>query len=184
MEDTMNMKRLTSGLIAIVSLVVLTTAGCSIEPTSDPDEAFMGDDDEDTSAQGAALTNAEIILSEHRKIKKTYSYSSLTTYNGQTLPGCARQELNQINNSGVWQHYACTAGKVKNLYVAASTSSVPGVNWVDAVKSWKNSSGHLQTINNYSKVGCSQVKGTQTMCKNTFGNNFPYCRIYSCAYTN
>lgn len=188
----MNIKHLASSLVSIFSLAILTTAGCSAEPTDDTDD--MGEEymefeiEEDTDTAESALTASETtIQNEHRKIKSTYSYDNTTKYNNQTLPACAKQELDKINTTGVWNHYACTAGKLKNLYASASTASVPGVNWpaaINGANGWKNSPGHLSTIQNHKKVGCSTIAGTPAMCKATFGSSFPYCRIYSCAYSN
>ncbi|MCU0693116.1 MAG: hypothetical protein MUF54_17120 [Polyangiaceae bacterium] len=183
----MNTKHLTSKLIAIVSLVGLTTVACSIEPTSDADEPVMGDDDENTSTAEGALTQVQEtdIRVRHSQIKHSgYSYNKSTRYNGQTLEGCANQELNGINNTRVWGHHPCNANKARNLYAAASTSSVPATNFRNAINSWANSNGHRANIVNHSKVGCATRVGNQTMCMNTFGARFKYCRIYSCAYTN
>lgn len=187
----MNIKHLTAGLVSIFSLVVLTTAGCAVEPTSDAtedtDEESMIDDENTDTAESALTATETTIQKEHSKIKPGYAYNNSTTYSGQTLPNCALQELNKINSTGVWGHYSCTAGKLKNLYGEASTASVPAANWpaaINGASGWANSSGHKATIKANSKVGCATIAGTQAMCKATFGSSFPYCRIYSCAYTN
>jgi hypothetical protein len=185
------LKQCAAGFLSIVTLSIFGMAGCAVEPTSDStpdmdDESMSAEGDTDT-AQSALTTVETTIQTEHRKIKASYNYNNSTAYSGQTLPNCALQELNKINSTGVWGHYACTAGKLKNLYGAASTASVPAVNWPTAINGasgWKNSPGHLATINGNSKVGCASIAGTQAMCKATFGASFPYCRIYSCAYSN
>ncbi|MFS8066964.1 MAG: hypothetical protein ACMG6S_11385, partial [Byssovorax sp.] len=163
----MNIKHLASGLFSIVSLFALTTAGCASEPTSDStsdtDEEFIDDEEYTGIAASALTTNETTIQTQHRYIKASYNYNNTTTYNGQTLPGCANQELDKMNASGVWGHQSCTAGKLKNLYIAGSTASIPATNWVAAVNGWKNSAGHLATINGNSKVGCATKAGAQTV---------------------
>ncbi len=182
------LKQCAAGFLSIVTLSIFGMVGCAVEPASDStqdmDEEYMDYEEDTATAQSELTTDETTIQTEHRKIKAAYNYNNTTAYSGQTLPNCAKQELDKINSTGVWAHYPCAAGKLKNLHAAASTASIPAVNWVGAVTGWKNSPGHLNTINGNSKVGCYSVAGTQTMCKATFGASFPYCRIYSCAYSN
>ena len=142
-------------------------------------------DDADLGEVELSLTTTETtIQTAHRNIKPGYVYDNTTRWNNQTLPWCAYQEVTQVASTGVWKHYACNAGKPTNLAIAGSSSATPGLNWSNTVAGWNNSAGHRQAILTYSKVGCDSIAPTQAQSKKLLGNSFPYCRIWSCAYTN